>query len=233
MTLENTNQTVTARPEGLPDKFWDETKQEVRLPALIKSYTELEKKLSGGGFDAESDEGKAQLFSLLGRPETADAYEVDCSHGLFSPDPELNQRLHERGFTSAQVQTVYDAAAEKLVPLIAEMAGEFQADREIERLVEKFGGAEKWQEVCRQLLTYGRAHLPEDVLEGLSCSYEGVMALYRMMKGETPSLKSEQAVSGGEDETALRAMMKDPRYWKEKDPSFIAKVTKGFEKLYK
>ncbi|MGE4313032.1 MAG: hypothetical protein AB7E85_02010 [Pseudobdellovibrionaceae bacterium] len=233
MTLENTIENTKLRPEGLPDKFWDEGKGEVRLSALIKSYTELEKKLSSGGFDAESDEGKAQLFSLLGRPETADAYEVDCSHGLFGPDPELNKQLHEKGFTSAQVQAVYDAAAEKLVPLIADMAGEFQADREIERLVEKFGGADKWQEVSRQLLTYGQANLPQDVLEGLSCSYEGVMALYRMMKGETPSLKSEAAMTGTEDESALRAMMKDPRYWKEKDPSFIAKVTKGFEKLYK
>lgn len=27
-------------------------------------------------------------------------------------------------------------------------------------------------------------------------------------------------------------MMEDPRYWRDKDASYIAKITKGFEKLY-
>jgi hypothetical protein len=27
-------------------------------------------------------------------------------------------------------------------------------------------------------------------------------------------------------------MMRDPRYWRERDPSFIAQVTEGFQRLY-
>jgi len=27
-------------------------------------------------------------------------------------------------------------------------------------------------------------------------------------------------------------MMRDPKYWREKDPSFVAKVTEGFERMY-
>ena len=30
----------------------------------------------------------------------------------------------------------------------------------------------------------------------------------------------------------LQAMMSDPKYWRDKDPSFIAKVTEGFQRLY-
>lgn len=202
--------------DGIPTKFKDPETGEVRVDALLKSYKELEKKLSG----------------VAKPPASADEYEVDCSHGMFEPDAELNAKLHAQGFTKEQVQTVYDAAAEKLIPLIASMAGEFQADREVERLVAEFGGVEQWEEISKQLLTYGRKNLPEDVLDGLASSYEGVMALYRMMKGKTPSLRLDAEGETGTDEKDLRAMMRDPKYWRDKDPSFIAKVTEGFEKLY-
>ncbi|WP_420549042.1 hypothetical protein [Curvivirga sp.] len=39
-----------------------------------------------------------------------------------------------------------------------------------------------------------------------------------------------QAASGSEE--ALRKMMRDPRYWRERDPEMIEKVTKGFGRLY-
>ena len=110
-----------------------------------------------------------------------------------------------------------------------------EADREVERLIAAFGGAEKWQEISRQLLAYGRKNLPEDVLESLSSSFEGVMALHRMMKGQEPGMtvrESEQESAGPADEKELRSMMRDPRYWREKDPAFVARVTKGFERIY-
>jgi hypothetical protein len=27
-------------------------------------------------------------------------------------------------------------------------------------------------------------------------------------------------------------MMRDPKYWRDKDPSYVAKVTEGFKKMY-
>ncbi len=200
----------------VPAKFKDPETGELRVEALLKSYRELEKKLSG----------------VAKAPESAEEYEVDCSHGLFEPDAELNAKFHAQGFTKEQVQVVYDAAAEKLVPMIASMAGEFQADREVERLVAEFGGVEQWEEMSRQLLAFGRKSLPEDVLDGLASSYEGVMALHKMMKGETPTLKTDTEGQTGLGEKELRSMMRDPKYWRDKDPSFISKVTDGFEKLY-
>lgn len=51
------------RPEGVPEKFWDAEKGEVRVDDLVKSYTELEKARAkpaekpGEGGDADSNDG--------------------------------------------------------------------------------------------------------------------------------------------------------------------------------
>ncbi|MAQ71602.1 MAG: hypothetical protein CL565_05355 [Alphaproteobacteria bacterium] len=235
--LENdkNNDPVKQKQQTLPSKFIDSETGEIRIEALVKSYLELERKLSQTAKPPETEEEKARMARMLGCPDCAEDYDIEIPHEFFTVDPQLNQKFFEMGFTQAQVQTVYDAAAEKMIPLIADMAAEFQADREVEKLVDKFGSQEKWQEISRQMLSYGRKNLPDDVLAGLASSYEGIMALYRMMKNEVPSLKlkSDQHINGAEDEKSLYAMMKDPKYWKEKDPSFIAKVTKGFEDIYK
>lgn len=208
--------TQTMKPETLPEKFWDADTGEIRLDELIKSYIALEKKLSSG----------PQI------PASAEDYCVNCDHGLFTPDTELNRRLHSGGFTQEQAQMVYDLAAERMVPMILEIAGEFKADREIDRLVAAFGGPEKWQEISRQLLAYGRKNLPGDVLDNLSSSFEGVMMLHRMMKGEGGMTSPRVEAAEGLEESDLRGMMRDPKYWRQKDPAFVGKVTEGFRKLY-
>lgn len=73
--------------------------------------------------------------------------------------------------------------------------------------------------------------LYEQIAPRIACSYEGVMALSRMMKTDQPNIKGQTgAANAGEGD--LYTMMKNPKYWREKDPSFIAQVTAGFEKLY-
>ena len=204
---------------GLPKKFRDPDTGGVRLEALIKSYCELERKLSS-------------LPAAPVVPDSPDGYEIDVSHGLFAVDPDVNGRLHAKGFTAEQAQEVYALAAEKLVPAIMELTQEFQADREVERLVAAFGGPEKWQEVSRQLLAFGKKTLPPDVLANLSSSFEGVMALHRLMKGQEPGIAVREADMAAASEGDLRSLMRDPRYWREKDPAFVAKVTDGFRRMY-
>jgi hypothetical protein len=220
------------KPEGVPEKFWDAEKGEVRIDALLASYLALEKKLSQTIPLPQNDEDKRRLQKIMGMPDSADGYQVTIPNDLFPVDLELNQRLHAKGFTSEQVQEVYDLAAEKMVPLILEMAAEFQADREIERLVSEFGGPDKWREVSRQLLAFGQKNLPPSVLDGLACSYEGVMALYRMMMADEPGIARRGTPAAGSSESDLIEMMKSPKYWREKDPAYIARVTEGFEKIY-
>ncbi len=217
----------------LPAKFRDPKTGEVRLDALITSYLELEKKLSSSVPSPDTPEGRQRVLTLLGVPDCPEDYEIDVSHGLFTSDPEINAHLHAQGFTPDQAQTVYDLAAQKLLPVMQEISQHAQADREVERLIAAFGGPEKWAEVSRQLLAYGQKNLPPPVLESLAGSFEGVMALYRMMKAQEPGI----AVRGADadqptGEGDLRAMMRDPRYWRQKDPAFVAKVTDGYKKAY-
>ncbi len=210
--------TDTLLDDDIPEKFKDPQTGAVNTKALLQSYKALEQRLSGAARP----------------PKSPDEYCIDCSHGMFSPDEEVNRRLYERGLSNEQVQEVYNLASEKLVPLVAEMMREVQAEREVEKLVAHFGGPEAWREVSRQLLAFGRRTMPEAVLDNLSSSYEGVLALYKMMSSEEPGLeRNKDAVSSSAaDEGELRAMMRDPKYWRDKDPSVVEKVTKGFRALY-
>lgn len=202
--------------EDIPEKFRN-AEGGLQADALLQSYKELEKKLGASP----------------SAPKSPDEYCINCDHGLFEPDAGINQRLHEKGFTQDQAQALYDLAAERLVPMMREMMADVQAEREVEKLVEHFGGPDQWREVSRQLLAFGQKSLPTDVLESLSSSYDGVLALYRMMQSDEPGMKRAQTENPSKiGELDLQSMMRDPKYWREKDPSYVAKVTEGFKKMY-
>jgi hypothetical protein len=208
-----------AKPDAVPDKFWDEAAGAVRVEALAKSYGELERKLGG----------------LAGRgvPESAEAYEIDPGDGPIGPDAQVNARLQEAGFTQDQARLVYELANQYLPGLVGEMAGAFEARNQVDRLERHYGGPERWRETARQLATWGRDKLPAEVFEALSCTYEGVLALERMMdSGEPPLGAAGESAVPGLSEGDLRAMMRDPRYWRERDPAVVAKVRDGFRRLF-
>ncbi|MGH1403631.1 MAG: capsid assembly protein [Alphaproteobacteria bacterium] len=202
----------------IPEKFKDPQTGQVNIEMMARSYKALEQRMS-------------QLPTV---PKSPEEYCIECDHSLFTADTDVNKRLYEKGFTQDQAQEVYNLAEEKLIPIIRQMAADYKADREVERLIEYFGGVEKWKVVARQLYAFGNKTLSADVLDSMASSYEGVLALYRMMKGEEPNLHKDVGnndVSGAE-ENELASMMRDPKYWKHKDPTHIAKVTQGFKNLY-
>lgn len=208
-----------ARPAGLPEKFWDEQSGQVRVDALIKSYVELERKL-----------GSAPPRDVPGAPEQ---YRVVVKNDLLTTDADINRRLHAAGFSQEQAQLVYDLACERLMPMISELAAMFEADAQIERLTQQFGGEERWREIARQVDAWGRARMPQRVFDALSTTFEGVVAMHRMMEGEEPGLLRDASSSEeGVNETALKQLMRDPRYWKHQDPAVVEKVREGFRKLY-
>jgi hypothetical protein len=224
----------TARPAEIPQKFWDETAGALRVDALLKSYRELERRLSqrfAPPADDAPEEERAAWRQLLGIPETPDQYALNPPHEMITPDAEVNARLHAAGFTPRQAQLVYDLAAERLLPLIADAAAEFEAGRQIERLRAHFGGEERYRRIAGQLSAWGRASLPEGVFTALSSTAEGVIAMARMMEAKEPALPREAEVERGPDEAELRRMMRDPRYWRAREPDFVKRVTEGFRRL--
>jgi hypothetical protein len=228
--------TKSTRPAGVPEKFWDCEAGSLRSEALLKSYVELERKLGSMiamPQDEHDEEGQKRLRRLLGVPETPDDYNIEGTGDLISPDPEINARLHQAGFTPRQAQLVYDLAAEHVVPLIEEAVGDLHASRDVERLISHFGGREAWQTLARQIKTWGRANLAEDAFETLASSYDGVLAMHQMMQAREPAVLREGEGSMAQaDHSTLSAMMRDPRYWRDRDPTFVGEVTEGFKRLY-
>jgi hypothetical protein len=208
------------RPEGLPEKFWDDEKGEIRLDALIKSYTELERKF-----------GSVAARPVPGRPED---YQISLQNDFLNADPDVNRLLHGAGFTQEQAQLVYDIACERLMPMVAEIAALFEAQSQIDRLQDEFGGEQRWREIARQLDAWGRKHLPQQIYDALSTTHEGVIAMHRMMTGDEPELRG--AGHGAEtpfNDAALKQLMRDPRYWRDQDPVVVDRVREGFRRLYK
>ena len=151
---------VAQRPADVPEKFWDAATGTIRTEALLKSYAELERKLGSTGQDGElSEAARARLLDMLGRPATPEEYRIEPPHEAVASDPEVNARLHAAGFTQAQAQLVYELAAERLLPVIAQMAAELESQRQVDRLQRHFGGPESWQTVARQIRTWAESQL--------------------------------------------------------------------------
>lgn len=219
------------KPAAVPAKFWDQSKGELRTEALLQAYLELERRVSArGGIDI---------------PDSADKYAIAVRHPAVTSDPEVNQRLHQAGFTQQQAQLVYDLAFERLVPLLVAAGAGAEAgtgpkagapdprDGEIQHLCDHFGGEARWRQIAPQLAAWGRKSLPPEAFELLSSSVEGVKTLHRLMGSGEPSLGRVPAPRDeGQSEDQLKKMIQDPRYWKNRDPAFIAKVTDGFRRLY-
>ena len=144
-TLLDTDVTTT-RPANVPAKFWDANTGEVRTDALLKSYLELEKKLGTMVPAHDTD----RMKKILGVPESLDKYQINTDHGFFKPHPEINAELHKAGYTQGQAQLLYDLAARHMVPMIVDVANQYQSHGELQRLKDEFG-AGQWPEIARQL----------------------------------------------------------------------------------
>lgn len=230
------------RPAYIPQKFWDADAGTVRVEALAKSYGELERKLGArrepdhGAVphaSTQPDESSAEPTPEPTSPATPAAYQIEARHPMVTQDLEIDARLREAGFSAPQAQLVYDLAAEKLVPLVDEVLGEIETQRQLDRLEQHFGGREAWRQTAAQMKSWAAAHLPSEVAAALASNFDGIVALHQMMQASEPEL-----LGGGEElaseitEDALAEMMRDPRYWRKRDSDFVARVTAGFRKLY-
>lgn len=222
--------------DSVPEKFRDPRTGELRTDLLLKSYRALEQKLAGQisvPGDADDDETWQRFHRALGVPETADGYEISFRDPAIFADPEVNRRLHDAGFTPAQAQLVYDLACDHVAPHLHRLAGEFRGRAERDRLIRRYGSEARFNETARVLEAWGRRNLPEPVFAALASSYEGILALEAMMQNGDPKLNGGPR---GEDATLseeqLVSLMRDPKYWKTRDPEILSKVTEGFRRLY-
>lgn len=205
-------------PDWLPTKFWDEQAGEINVEALARSYNELERLMSSPG-------GAVNL------PESPDNYALDVDD-LLEVDADVNQRLYDAGFSNDQAQLVYDLASERLIPLVQGISTEVDDARQLDRVMQHFGGADRFDAIRPQLRAWAEANLTPEVLQTLAGTAEGVIAIHAMMQSNEPGLNGTSQAMGGAGEDDLKRMMADPRYWREREPSYVNKVREGFRQLY-
>jgi hypothetical protein len=217
-------QPAATRPGNVPPKFWDAAKAQIRTDALLRAYLDLERR---------SSTLIKPTAVAPGIPVSADHYQITHSHPDLASSADVNQRLHEAGFTQEQAQLVYDLAHDCLLPMLAEMTGKNSEEADLSNLQQHFGGETRWRQIAPQLAAWGKKNLPPDAFEALASSVDGVKILHRLMGSDEPSLgRAPSPRDDGASEEQLKKMLQDPRYWKTKDPAFIAKVGAGFRRLY-
>ncbi|MGE5476566.1 MAG: capsid assembly protein [Bacteroidales bacterium] len=221
---------------AIPEKFRDPQTGGLRADALLRAYLELERRMHSmvrvPGPECGPEE-RCAFHRAIGVPDSPDGYQIASRHDLLTSDPQVNRRLHEAGFTPEQAQLVYDLAHECVLPMLGNLAQEYDQRRHLDRLKDHYGGDARWAETARQVAAWGKANLPDQVYQALSTSPEGVMAMERMMASGEPAMgRVPQPKDEAPDEAELKRMMQDPRYWKNRDPAFIDKVSAGFRRLY-
>jgi len=216
--------------DNIPEKFLNKDGT-VNTDALIKSYSELEKKIGTmvSVPDENSDmDARAKFNRAIGVPENASEYPTS---ELFDDDA-VRQKFHEIGLTSTQVKKIYEIANEFLAPVLSDLFAMQNDVRAMSELKNFFGSDEKMIDAMRAINDFGTRFLPADAFDALCASPQGIQGLYRMMQSMEPNVQTEKNTSQNLSDDDLRRMMRDPKYWRDADPEYVRKIENGFKKLY-
>ncbi len=215
---------------NIPEKFQN-TDGTLNSDALIKSYTELEKKIgtmvSVPSSDADEDTRK-KFNRAIGVPENASEYP---KHDLYD-DENLREKFFEIGLTSSQVEKIYNIANEFLSPLISDLYSLQNETSAVNELKNFFGGTEKMNDALRAIKTFGEKFLPHDAFQELCATPQGIQSIYKMMQSMEPDIQTDKNETQNLTDSDLRRMMCDPKYWRDNDAEYIRKIENGFKKLY-
>ena len=216
--------------DKIPEKFLNPDGT-LNTEALMKSYSELEKKIGTMITvpTADSNENvRARFNHAIGVPDSADDYPTN---ELFD-DENLKNKFHEIGLTTHQVEKIYSIANEMLAPVISELYDMQNEKNAYTELKNFFGGAEKMNEALRAIDAFGKRFLPADAFDELCSTPQGIQGVYRMMQSMEPSVETEKNEIKKLTDSDLRRMMRDPKYWRDGDAEYIRKIENGFKKLY-
>ncbi len=216
--------------DNIPEKFQN-SDGTLNADALVKSYTELEKKIgtmiSVPGADSDADT-RRKFNRAIGVPENASEYPT---HELYN-DEKLRDKFLEIGLTVSQVEKIYDIANEFLSPVISELYSVQNETNAINELKNFFGGNEKMTDALNAINTFGEKFLPQDAFDALCATPQGIQSVYKMMQSMEPSVEINSVDIKNLTDADLRRMMRDPKYWRDKDTEYIRKIENGFKKLY-
>lgn len=216
--------------DKIPEKFQN-TDGTLNTDALLKSYTELEKKI-GAMISVptpdDDDDVRRKFNRAIGVPESASQYPVNELYD----DENLRQKFFEIGLTSAQVEKIYDLANEFLSPVISDLFSVQNETSAINELKKFFGDDKKMYDALAAIDTFGTKFLPHDAFVELCSTPQGIQSVYKMMQSMEPSIRTDKNSNENLSDSDLRRMMRDPKYWRDNDVEYIRKIENGFKKLY-
>lgn len=216
--------------EKIPEKFLNDDGT-LNTDALLKSYSELEKKIGGmisiPNNDADATT-RAKFNRAIGVPESANDYPVN---DLFSDDS-LREKFFEIGLTSSQVEQIYKLAEDFLTPVLSELFDMQNETSAMTELKNFFGDETKMCDALRAINTFGEKYLPRDAFDALCATPQGIRSMYAMMQSMEPHVQTDDVSSKNLTDSELRRMMRDPKYWRDHDPEYVRKIENGFKKLY-
>ena len=216
--------------DNIPEKFLN-SDGSLNSDALIKSYSELEKKIGTmvSVPTSESDENTRRKFNrAIGVPESASEYPTNEIYD----DENLRQKFLDIGLTTKQVEKIYEIANEFLSPVISDLFSVQNETGAMNELKNFFGGTEKMTEALRAINSFGEKFLPHDAFDALYSTPQGIQSVYKMMQSMEPDVKTDSAAVENLTDSDLRRMMRDPKYWRDGDAEYIRKIENGFKKLY-
>ncbi|MBN1281468.1 MAG: hypothetical protein JW985_00675 [Alphaproteobacteria bacterium] len=214
----------------IPEKFLNEDGT-LNSDALVKSYSELEKKIGSmiSVPDEDSDPDVREKFNrAIGVPDDASQYPQNV---LFE-DESVRNKFYEIGLTAKQVEKIYEIADEFLSPVLSEVFRTQYESNAISDLKKFFGDEDKMKDAIKEINAFGQKFLPAEAFEALSATPQGIQSIYKMMQSMEPTVRTDNNAAQNFSDSDLRRMMRDPKYWREQDPEYVRKIESGFKKLY-
>ena len=220
-------------PEGRPDwcqeKFWNPDIKAPRVEQIAKSFNELEGKLR-----TKADDFKAQIAAEMkaSAPESYELKQPDIELpegmelGLNKDDPLINwffDFAKEHGMSQETVDTAITTYIKNELATMPVLADE----------IAKLG--DYGQDRILKVNNWLETRLDAEEISALSPvlgTSEAIKAMEKLMKASGPGTFEASPAAAAMTLSELQDMQKDPRYWREKDPAFIAKVSAGFQRLY-
>lgn len=215
---------AAARPDHIPEKFWDAEKAELRADALLKSYTELEKRQAATPTAPETysraipEDLREALGGIAEIPDTDPLY---VSASAAAKEAGLSDEAFT-GLVSAYLKTELEMEQQRLNEERAALGKDGE-----QRLV----ALNSWAKVNLQ-------PEQEKIFRGLARSADAVAVLEAIVKraGYQPAPPTAGATPlEGLTPDKLSDMMKDERYWNPQAKGSVEyrkQVEEGFRRLY-
>lgn len=200
------------RPDDFPTKFWDE-KEGPDIENLVKSYNNLEKKLSEG------------------RPKAPDEYDITALEGVDAEDPLLKDYM-----AWAKDNGVPQEAFMDLAKKFVDMGYQSEQEAKLDLEKEKALLGENANEIIKSNVNWGRGLVSKGVLTeedyaelevlGGTANGQRLIQKFRQLQGEKEI--PVVSIAGNQlDKEELFARVADPRY--QTDPTFRRQTEKMFE----